>query len=156
MGYLAGCESLETGPEEWCGSTHWRCAPLPTSCKQQDGKAQAEFGFVTIPLLDKQGETPVPAPKQYRAEWRDSPSGLPTALTRETTLVLTKPGPSRSSAEIWFFQLTQPTWTFPFNCTEMLGRLSPKPRTFPVSFPTHLSLKFPLEKMNPDLSPPVR
>lgn len=41
---------------------------------------------------------------------------------RETTLALTKPRPSRSSAQTRCLQLSQPTWTFPFNGTEKQGQ----------------------------------
>lgn len=140
---MAGYKSLEIGPEEWSGSTHRRSAPLPTSHNQPDGNAQVGFGLEVM-LLCWVSRGRLQFLLQNNAGQREEILPLtfsPSHCThRETTLALTKPGPSRSSAETQFLQLTQPTRTFTFNCTEMLGRLSPRLQTFSVYLPPHLSL----------------
>lgn len=92
---------------------------LPTSCNQPDGKAQAGFGLVLIPLSWEKRRS-----LQFLRQDRSFPPFH--CPHRETTLVLKKPGLFRSSAETQLLHLTQPNWMFPFNSIEMLGRISPR------------------------------
>jgi len=97
VGCLAGCEPLEIGPEEQCGSTHRRSAPLSTSRNQPDGKAQAGFGLVVMPLCSVNRET-LQSLLQNNTGQRGQilPQTFPPShcTHRETTLALQKPGPS--------------------------------------------------------------
>lgn len=106
---------------------------LPTSCNQPDGKAQAGFGLVVIPLSWV---------KRRRLQSLLQSRNFPPfhCAHRETTLVFKNPGLSRSSVETQLLHLTRPTCMFPFNGTEMLGRIIPRLQTLPVGFPAHFSL----------------